>query len=108
MDEIIAATRHVNQLLKESEEYKRFVFARNALSANADMYARLKALKARYTDVQTYWEGNPYDEIYHMCEENDELLHNSVVNEYLRAESALSRLIRRMVDEIIAGFHIDF
>lgn len=108
MEDIIAATRHVNQLLKASEEYKRFVFARNALCANVDMYQRLKTLKARYTDVQTYWDGNPYDEIYRMCEENDELLHNSVVNEYLRAESALSRLIRRMMDELTADFHIDF
>ena len=98
MEDIIAATRHVNQLLKASEEYKRFVFARNALCANMDMYQRLKTLKARYTDVQTYWDGN----------QNDELLHNSVVNEYLRAESALSRLIRRMMDELTADFHIDF
>ena len=108
MEDIIAATRHVNQLLKASEEYKRFVFARNALCANMDMYQRLKTLKARYTDVQTYWDGNPYDEIYRICQENDELLHNSVVNEYLRAESALSHLIRSMVDIVVEGFHIDF
>ena len=108
MDEILNATRHVNQLLKESKEYKRFIFARNQLRANADLYERLKSMKNRYKDVQAYWDGNPYDEIYRMCEENDELLHNSVVNEYLRAESALSRLIRRMMDELTADFHIDF
>jgi len=108
MEDIIAATRHVNELLKQSEEYKRFAFARNALRTNMDLYNQVKELKHRYTDVQTYWEGNPYDEIYRMCQENDELLHNSVVNEYLRAESALSRLIRRMVDEITDGFHISF
>ena len=108
MDEILNATRHVNQLLKESKEYKRFIFARNQLRANADLYERLKNMKNRYKDVQAYWDGNPYDEIYRICQENDELLHNSVVNEYLRAESAFSRLIRNMVDEVTAGFHIDF
>ncbi len=108
MDEILNATRHVNQLLKESKEYKRFIFARNQLRANADLYERLKSMKNRYKDVQAYWDGNPYDEIYRICQENDELLHNSVVNEYLRAESAFSRLIRNMVDEVTAGFHIDF
>lgn len=108
MDEILAATKHVNELLKESREYKRFVFARNALRANADLYRQLKEMKDRYKDVQIYWEGNPYDEIYRICQEHDDLLHNSVVNEYLRAESALSRLIRMMVDTVVEGFHIDF
>jgi cell fate (sporulation/competence/biofilm development) regulator YlbF (YheA/YmcA/DUF963 family) len=108
MDEILNATRYVNQLLKESKEYQRFIFARNQLRANTDLYQRLKEMKERYKDVQAYWEGNPYDEIYRICQENDELLHNSVVNEYLRAESALSRLIRMMVDTVVEGFHIDF
>ena len=108
MDEILNATRYVNQLLKESKEYQRFIFARNQLRANTDLYQRLKDMKERYKDVQAYWEGNPYDEIYRICQENDELLHNSVVNEYLRAESALSHLIRMMVDTVVEGFHIDF
>ncbi len=107
MDEILEATRRINQLLKESKEYKRFVFARSALSSNSEMYQRVKELKQHYRDVQTYWEGNPYDEIYRMCQEQDELLHNSVVNEYLRAESAFSRLIRRVVDEAAAGFDME-
>ncbi len=108
MEDILSATRLLNELLKDSKEYKRFVFAKNALRSNADLYQQLKDLKNRYKDVQTYWDGNPYDEIYRMCEENDMLLHNSVVNEYLRAESAMSRLIRRMLDEVTAGLQIDF
>ena len=69
---------------------------------------KLRELKERYKEIQTYWEGNPYDEIYKLCDENDWLLHNSVVNEYLRAESALSRLIRRMMDEVTADLVVDF
>lgn len=108
MEEIIAATRHVNELLKESREYRRFVHARNSLRSNDELYEKLRGLKQRYKEVQTYWEDNPYDEIYRMCAEHDWLLHNSVVNEYLRAESALSRLVRRMLDEITADFPMDF
>ena len=108
MEDVIAASRHVNELLKESKEYRRFIHAKNSLRANDDLYQKLKELKARYIEVQTFWEGNPYDEIYRMCAENDWLLHNSVVNEYLRAESALSRLIRRLMDEITMDFPLDF
>ena len=107
-DEIIEATRHLNHMLKESQEYRRFIHARTALRANEDLYQKLAELKNRYKDVQTFWEDNPYDEIYRLCADNDWLLHNSVVNEYLRAESALSRLIRRMLDEVTADFPMDF
>ncbi|MBO6162303.1 MAG: YlbF family regulator [Eubacterium sp.] len=108
MEDVIAASRHVNELLKESMEYRRFIHAKNSLRANDDLYQKLKELKARYVEVQTFWEGNPYDEIYRLCADNDWLLHNSVVNEYLRAESALSRLIRRLMDEITRDFPLDF
>ena len=56
-----------------------------------------------YTDVLQYTEGNPYDEILRMCNENDELLHNSTVNEYLRAESAFSRLVKKVLRETSEG-----
>ncbi len=108
MEEIIEATRQLNRMLKESNEYKRFVRAHNALHANEELYMKLKQLKDRYKEVQTYWEGNPFDEIYRLCAEHDWLLHNSLINEYLRAESAFSRLVRRMLDEVTADFPIDF
>ena len=108
MEDIIEATKHVNQLLRESREYRRFMHARSQLRANEELYQKLRELKGRYKEIQAYWEGNPYDEIYRLCDENDWLLHNSVVNEYLRAESALSRLIRRMMDEVTANLVVDF
>ena len=108
MEEIIEATKKLNQMLKDSREYKRFIHARTSLRANEDLYRQLKELKQKYKDIQTYWEDNPYDEIYRLCDDNDRLLHNSVINEYLRAESALSRLIRRMLDEVTRDFPIDF
>ena len=108
MEEIIEQTRLLNRMLKDSFEYKRFIHARTSLRANEDLYRQLKELKVKYKDVQAYWEDNPYDEIYRLCADNDWLLHNSVVNEYLRAESALSRLVRRMIDEVTADFPMDF
>ena len=107
-EEIINATKELNHMLKESQEYKRFIHARTALRSNEDLYRKLRDLKNRYKEVQIYWEDNPYDEIYRLCDENDWLLHNSIVNEYLRAESALSRLIRLMLDEVTADFPMDF
>ncbi len=108
MEDIIEATKKLNQMLKESREFKRYIHAKTSLRANEDLYRQLKELKQKYKEVQTYWEDNPYDDIYRLCADNDWLLHNSVVNEYLRAESALSRLVRRMMDEMMRDFPIDF
>ena len=46
MEDVIAASRHVNELLKESMEYRRFIHAKNSLRANDDLYQKLKELKA--------------------------------------------------------------
>jgi len=108
MEDIIEATKHVNRLLRESREYRRFIHARGQLRANEELYQKLRELKEQYKEIQAYRDDNPYDEIYKLCDENDWLLHNSVVNEYLRAESALSRLIRRMMEEVTADLVVDY
>ena len=54
-----------------------------------------------------YTDGNPFDDILRLYYENDELLHNSVVNEYLRAESALSKLMRKVITRVTDGIHFE-
>ena len=103
MDDLDMALHSVNGLIKESREYKTYVFARNALMAKENLYKELIEFKRRYADVERYTDGNPYDELYKLYMENDELIHNSAVSEYLRAESAFSKLIRHVTDEIYRG-----
>ena len=73
------------------------------LLAKEKLYKELMEFKRRYTDIERYTDGNPYDELYRLYQENDELIHNSAVSEYLRAESAFSKLIRHVTDEIYRG-----
>ena len=100
MDELDMALHSVNSLIKESREYKTYVFARNALLTKEKLYKELMEFKRRYTDIERYTDGNPYDELYKLYHE---LIHNSAVSEYLRAESAFSKLIRHVTDEIYRG-----
>ena len=103
MDEITNKCKELNHLLRESSEYITYVQAKNAIMANESLYYSPMDFKHMYTDVLHYTEGNPYDEILRMCNENDELLHNSTVNEYLRAESAFSRLVKKVLRETSEG-----
>ena len=48
-------------------------------------------------------DGNPYDEIYKLWDDNDDLLHNSLVSDYLKKENELSELVKKMVGTITDG-----
>ena len=106
MNDIIEECKKLNQMISDSKEYKNYVFAQSSIRSNEELYNSLMEFKNRYADVLKYTDGNPYDEILRMYYENDELLHNSTVNEFLRAESSLSKLIKSVISEITDG--LDF
>ncbi|SNU07130.1 Cell fate regulator YlbF, YheA/YmcA/DUF963 family (controls sporulation, competence, biofilm development) [Lachnospiraceae bacterium] len=97
----------LNSLIKQSIEYRNYVNARNAIRSNEQLFNSLMEFKQRYTDIMQYTEGNPYDELYRIYHENDDLIHNSTVNEYLRAESAFSKLIRQVIADVSKDISID-
>ena len=107
MDNIMEECRKLNLMITNSEEYRNYIFARNSIKANEDLYNRLMEFKRRYEDIMKYTDGNPYDEIYRIYYENDDLIHNSTVNEYLRAESALSKLIRSIIAKVTDGIRFE-
>ena len=107
MNIIIDKCKELNILIKASPEYRNYISAKSALKADENLYNALMEFKQHYTDVIQYTEGNPYDEIYKIYNENDDLLHNSTVNEYLRAESAFSRLIRQVIGEVSKDIKIE-
>ena len=106
MEEILLKCSELNQLILDSAEYKNYIQARTALRSNEQLYNSLMEFKNMYTDIMQYTEGNPYDEILRMYSDNDELIHNSTVNEYLRAESAFSHMVREVLDTVYEGINI--
>ncbi|MBR1508294.1 MAG: YlbF family regulator [Eubacterium sp.] len=96
MSDIIDECRKLNQMLKDSEEYRKYVQARKNLRANKDLYKSLKELKRINADIHNYSGDNRFDDLSKMLIDYDDLLHNSVVSDFLRAESRLSGLIREM------------
>ncbi len=107
MDELLQECKKLNNMLKESKEYKTFVNARKNLRRNEDLERKLRELYARNREIQEY-SGNAYEETERLYSDNDELLHNSIVNEYIRAEGALCRLLRDMLDITADGIRFDY
>ena len=69
MDKISEQCKELNMSILESEEYRSYIFARNSIKANEDLYNR--------------------------------------VNEFLRAESSLSKLMRKIIGNITDGIHFE-
>ena len=107
MDELMEECRKLNSMLKSSREYKSYISAKNHLRRNEDLEKKLRELYARNREIQEY-SGNPYEEAKKLYEENDELLHNSLVNDYIVAESALRRLLKTMLDMTAADIMFNF
>ncbi|HBZ03504.1 MAG TPA: hypothetical protein DEO83_06820, partial [Lachnospiraceae bacterium] len=43
--------RELNQLIKDSTEYKKYITAKNMIKSNEQLYNSLMSFKQRYTDV---------------------------------------------------------
>ena len=97
MDELMEECRKLNSMLKSSREYKSYISAKNHLRRNEDLEKKLRELYARNRE-----------ETKKLYEENDELLHNSLVNDYIVAESALRRLLKTMLDMTAADIMFNF
>ncbi len=107
MSDIIAKCRELNQMLKDSEEYRKYVIARKNLRSNKDLYNRLKELKKINSDIHNYSGDNRFDDLIRMIHDYDDFLHNSVVSDFLRAESRLSELVQEMYSEIAKDIYFD-
>ncbi|SEF52849.1 Control of competence regulator ComK, YlbF/YmcA [Eubacterium ruminantium] len=107
MDELLEECKKLNSMIKNSKEYKKYVSARNHLRRNEDLERKLRELYARNREIQEY-SSNAFEETQKLYEENDELLHNSLVNEYIRAESALRRLLKNIMDTTAADIIFNY
>lgn len=107
MNDIEEKCAELNRLIKNSPEYRRYITAKNTIKTNEQLYNSLMEFKRRYADILNYTEGNPYDELCKIYYENDDLIHNSAVNEYLRAESAFSKLVREVIAVISKDIIVD-
>jgi cell fate (sporulation/competence/biofilm development) regulator YlbF (YheA/YmcA/DUF963 family) len=101
--EIAELCRALNREMKNSDEFRNFVRAQKKLQEDEDLSRQLTEFRAHYRDIQMYAGGNPYDELLRLTQENDWLIHNSVVSEFLKAENSLSRLVQGVVESLSYG-----
>jgi cell fate (sporulation/competence/biofilm development) regulator YlbF (YheA/YmcA/DUF963 family) len=96
MKEVIDKSKQLNQRIKDSSEYKNYLDTKKRLCDNIDLCNQLKEFKRRNQEIQNRHGVNPYDEVIMLTREYDELLNNSIVNEFLMAERHICKLMQKV------------
>lgn len=108
MKDTLELSKELNQTIKESSVYNNYQIAKNKLMEQPELFGRLREFQQRNREIQNSDAiDNPYDEVNHLFIEYDALLHDTIVNEFIRAEQKLCLMMRYMYENIADGLEID-
>lgn len=108
MKEVIKESKQLNEHIRASEEYKTYIQTRQALRENQALAGRLSEFRAKNYELQNRQGVNPYDELIDLTKEYDELLHNSVVSDFLQAEQQICKMMQQVFDSIAEGLEFEY
>ncbi|MGN0435305.1 MAG: YlbF family regulator [Wujia sp.] len=108
MKEVINQSKQINEHIKQTSEYKKYIDTKKALYDNIELCNMLKEFRNRNYELQNRVGVNPYDEVSALVREYDELLHNSIVSDFLRAEQRICKLMQQVYNAIAEGLEFDY
>ena len=106
MKQVINESRKLNEHIRASEEYQTYLKTKHALRENEELSRNLQEFRAK--NYQNRQGVNPYDEMIELTREYDELLHNSIVSDFLQAEQQICKLLQQVFDSIAEGLEFDY
>lgn len=108
MKGVIKECKQLNERIRQSEEYRKYINTKKALYANMDLCNQLKEFRNRNFELQNREGVNPFDEVSNLVREYDALLHNSKVSDFLVAEQKICKMMRQVYDSISEGLEFDY
>lgn len=108
MNDIIGMAYDLNKMIADSPQYTEYTRAWKALKAEPELYEKLKYFRRQNYELQNGYIDNPFDEILNLTRENDEMLHHSIVSDFLNAEGKITRLMQEIYNQISEGLEFDY
>ena len=112
MNELVEECEKLNLMLRNSHEYKRYHKALSNLRRNSELYEEYIGFVQKNEEIQIVYQENALEELQRLYSDYDEMLHNSVVNEFIRAERRFFALLKEMLGAVASGvdivYHDDF
>lgn len=104
-------TKQLISAILDSEEYRSFHYYLAKIKEQPELYARVCEFRKHNFELQnSEADNNMYDEIMRFQLENVSLRQNELVNDFLRAELAICRMLHDITNEIVdnVDFDIEF
>jgi len=113
IDSIKQLTKEFILKIKESKIYQDFLECQANLNAEPDLKVQVDEFRRQYFEIQVTHKYGIYDnfeQLLNLKNENELLLSNPIVKEYLDAELKLTKLISTIYNQIAneIDFSIDF
>lgn len=108
MHDVINESIKLNSQIKHTVEYQNYIDTKRALYDNMELCEKLKEFVRKNYELQNRTGVNCFDEVSNLVRDNDELLHNSLVSDYLRAERRICRLMQEVYNSISEGLEFDY
>ncbi len=108
MNEFLIGGKELNERIKNSEEYKQYIAAKNILKQDEELYNRVNEFRRRNYHIQYATGENQYDEAMQLTKEFSDMLHLTPVSSFLVAEAKLFKNIREMFSVITEDIDIDY
>jgi cell fate (sporulation/competence/biofilm development) regulator YlbF (YheA/YmcA/DUF963 family) len=107
MNDSILLSRKLNETIKSSEVYQRYEECKARLQERPDLVQALNEFKQKNIAIQSDENiDNPYDEVVGLFTEYEGLIRDSVVNDFLKSEQRLCKMMKLIQEEISADLDI--
>lgn len=108
MKEVILESININNQIKRTSEYQNYINTKRRLHDNVELREKLREFRNKNYELQNRLGDNPYDDVSSLVREYDDLLHNSVVSDFLRAEQKICKMMQKVYDSIADGLEFDY
>lgn len=101
MTDTLELSRELNRSIKESDVYRNYQYCKDKLRQRPDKLARLMEFRRKNYEIQSNeMLDNPYDEVNNLFMEYDSIVHDTIVNDFIRAEQKLVRMMRSVYEQV--------
>jgi cell fate (sporulation/competence/biofilm development) regulator YlbF (YheA/YmcA/DUF963 family) len=108
MQDTLELSRQLNRCIRESDVYKNYQYCKEKLKQRPDKLKAFLEYKQKNYEIQhDEMLDNPYDEVNNLFQEYDTLVHDTIVNDFMRAERKLVYMMRNMYEEVAQDLDFD-
>ena len=108
MKEVLNQSIRLNEMIRQSNEYRVYLETKKKLYENMDLCNQLREFRRKNNDLQNQPGVNAYDEVRKLVFEHDSLLHNSIVSDFLKAEQRVCKVMQQVYASIADGLEFDY